>query len=73
MFESSLVELGARIRTKRKSRRWSQEELAHHAELDRSYVGGIERGDRNITISTLCMIARALETDVGSLTKGLPL
>jgi len=45
----------------------SQEALAVDAELDRSYVGGIERGDHNITIMNLKKIADALDTTMCSL------
>jgi transcriptional regulator with XRE-family HTH domain len=38
----------------------SQEELAHLAEVDRSYLGRVERGDNNVAIMTLCRIAQAL-------------
>jgi len=69
----SLYELGSRIRSHRKRLGLSQEALAERAELDRSYIGGIERGNRNITIVTLCRVARALKIDVSDLTRGLPL
>ena len=65
-------ELGRRIRRRRKEVGWSQEELALIAEIDRSYVGGIERGDRNISFTMLCRLCQALKCDVGSLTAGLP-
>ncbi|HTQ35514.1 MAG TPA: helix-turn-helix transcriptional regulator [Steroidobacteraceae bacterium] len=67
-----MTELGNRIRQKRNAIGWTQERLADEAELDRSYVGGIERGERNITFSVLCQICSALRCDVASLTKGLP-
>lgn len=51
----------------------TQEELAHESDIDRSYIGGVERGERNLTFTILCKIARALKCDVASLTKGLPL
>lgn len=38
----------------------SQEELAHLAEVDRSYLGRVERGDNNVAILTLCRVAQAL-------------
>jgi transcriptional regulator with XRE-family HTH domain len=50
----------------------SQEELAHRADLDRSYLGGIERGERNITFTALCQVAKALKKDVAAFTAGLP-
>lgn len=64
--------LGARIRERRKARAWTQERLAAEARLDRSYVGSVERGERNVTFGVLCEICRALECDVASLTKGIP-
>ena len=41
---------GKRIRELRKLRGWSQEEFALHVGLDRSYVGGVERGERNVSL-----------------------
>jgi transcriptional regulator with XRE-family HTH domain len=42
----------------------SQEDLAHLADLDRTYISGIERGTRNITISSLEKVIKALQLDV---------
>jgi len=69
----NLKELGRRIRHLRKKEGLTQEQFADDAGLDRSYVGGIERGERNITFSVLCQIAKALQIDVASLTSDLPL
>ena len=51
---------------------WSQEELALVANIDRSYVGGVERGERNVTFTVLCRLCEALRCDVAALTGGLP-
>lgn len=67
-----LEELGNRIRKKRKERGWTQEELAEEANIDRSYIGGVERGERNLTFTVLCEICSALECDVAALTNDLP-
>jgi transcriptional regulator with XRE-family HTH domain len=67
-----LESLGNRIREKRKTCGWTQEELAAKANIDRSYVGGVERGQRNLTFTMLCEICSALECDVAALTGGLP-
>jgi transcriptional regulator with XRE-family HTH domain len=67
-----LIELGQRIREMRKMRKLTQEDLAHESNIDRSYIGGVERGERNLTFTILCKIAAALKTDVASLTKNLP-
>jgi transcriptional regulator with XRE-family HTH domain len=64
--------LGTRIKGIRQEQGLSQEALAFEAGLDRSYVGGIERGERNITFRSLALIAKALNTDIGTLTSGLP-
>jgi transcriptional regulator with XRE-family HTH domain len=64
--------LGSRIQRARKKRGWSQEDFAYRANIDRSYMGGVERGERNLSFKKLCAIATALGRDVGSLTRGLP-
>jgi transcriptional regulator with XRE-family HTH domain len=46
----------------RKAAGLSQEELAHEADLDRTYISQVERKQRNLTISVLARIARALAT-----------
>lgn len=72
MAEQVLRELGMRIRARRKTLGWSQEELALVASIDRSYVGGVERGERNLTFTVLCRLAEALRNDVAALTQGIP-
>jgi transcriptional regulator with XRE-family HTH domain len=67
-----LQTLGNRIREQRKTLNLTQEELAAKADIDRSYIGGVERGERNVTFTMLCKICAALECDVASLTYGLP-
>ena len=71
-FRKSQRSLGERIRDARKEKGWTQEDLAYEAEIDRSYIGGVERGERNVTFSMLCRIARALGCDLASLTHELP-
>lgn len=72
MKTNVLEEIGKRIREKRKARGWTQEELAAKADIDRSYIGGVERGERNLTFTVLCEICSALGCDIAALTKGLP-
>lgn len=72
MPNTELNALGDRIRQRRKTRGWTQEEFADKAGIDRSYAGGIERGERNITFTVLCQLCMALDCDVAALTKGLP-
>lgn len=72
MRAAPLTILGKRIRERRKSFGWTQEELADRAGIDRSYVGGVERGDRNLTFAVLCRLCEPLQCDVAALTRGLP-
>lgn len=51
---------GNRVRELRKSAGFTQEELADAAELDRSYVGSVERGERNLSIENVCRLAIAI-------------
>jgi transcriptional regulator with XRE-family HTH domain len=61
MGESNVKQLfGKRLRELRKLRGWSQEEFALNVDLDRSYIGGVERGERNISLENICLIAKAL-------------
>lgn len=58
------MHVGAAIRRHRDLLRLSQEELADRAGLDRSYLGGVERGARNPSMKTLQKIADALGADL---------
>jgi transcriptional regulator with XRE-family HTH domain len=66
-----LLRLGRRIRALRKQQQLSQEALADHAGLHRTYIGGIERGERNITIRNLAAIGRALGISLSELLEGV--
>ncbi len=59
--------IGRRLRQLRQEKGWSQEALADEARLDRSYVGGIERGERNPSIKKLARLADRLEVSIKSL------
>ena len=67
-----LIELGNQIREERKKKGLSQEQLAFDADVDRSYIGGIERGERNVSFLTLVKIANCLGCDIAKFTKGIP-
>lgn len=56
-----LIQIGNNVRSRRKASSLSQEQLALKAGLDRTYVGGVERGERNIAVLNLCRLAQALE------------
>lgn len=62
-----LQRLGAAIRRARNEREISQEALADAAQIDRSHMGRIERGERNVTILNLGKIAAALDLKMADL------
>jgi transcriptional regulator with XRE-family HTH domain len=62
--------LGQRVRQLRLVRGWTQEELGHRAGLHPTYVGGVERGERNIGLDNLIKLARALGVRPGELFNG---
>jgi len=61
---------GARVRELRTERGWSQEDFAHRAELDRTYVSGIERGVRNPTLDIIYRLAQTLDVPPADLLSG---
>jgi len=71
MKKTSLVRLGENIKHFRKKRGLSQEKLAGLANLHRTYVGGVERGERNISLLNLVHLADALEVSVADLVEGV--
>jgi len=62
-----LKAIGRQIRAARTARGWSQEVLADEAGIDRSYMSGIERGIRNISVLKLVKIAHVLGVPTGRL------
>lgn len=65
--DPALVALGTAIRRIRLAKDISQEKLALMAEVDRSYVGRVERGDNNVAILTLSKLAAALGITLATL------
>jgi len=63
----NLVKLGKRIRELRQAKGYSQESFASAASLDRSYMGAVERGERNVAALNLIKIAKTLDVEVGEL------
>ncbi|GAB3245129.1 hypothetical protein GCM10027346_43310 [Hymenobacter seoulensis] len=61
---SIAIRFGARVRILRQLKGYSQEELAYKASLHRTYIGMIERGEKNITLANIEKIAIALETSI---------
>jgi transcriptional regulator with XRE-family HTH domain len=65
------VQLGKTVRQKRHSLGLSQEALAERADLHWTYIGGIERGERNVSLINIVKIARALEVPPARLMAGI--
>ncbi len=63
----SLIKLGNKIRELRKAKGFSQEDFAAEVGLDRTYMGSVERGERNIATLNLIRIAKCLKIEVGEL------
>lgn len=59
--------VGGRVRQCREKRQWTQEDLAERAELDRSYIAGIEAGLRNPSIKAIAKISRGLGLTLSAL------
>lgn len=64
--------LGENVRRLRERRGWTQDRLAEAAGLHYTYVSGIERGRRNVTIDVLARIAEALRVRPAELLRELP-
>jgi transcriptional regulator with XRE-family HTH domain len=62
-----LIKIGQNIRRIRQGQSISQEELARKARIDRTYMGGIERGERNSTVQILERISKALSVPLDKL------
>lgn len=66
-----LTRFGTRVRELRRERNLSQEAFAHACGLDRTYVGGIERGERNVALRNIAVIAETLGLTLSQLLKGV--
>ena len=65
--DPALVALGDAIRRVRQAKEISQEKLALLADVDRSYVGRVERGDNNVAVLTLSKLALAMDITLAKL------
>ena len=66
-----LLQFGQRVKSLRRDAALSQEELADHAEMHRTYLSGVERGERNISLINLVRLAHALKTSPSQLMEGI--
>ena len=62
-----LIKFGNRVRELRKLKNLSQEELAFRADVHRTYIGMIERAEKNITLLNIEKMANALEVSINDL------
>ena len=69
----ALREFGSRVRDRRREKGLSQEGVAERSGLHRTYIGSVERGERNISLANILVLAEALEVDAGELVTGLAL
>lgn len=67
MSNNDLIEFGRRLKTLRTQNNLSQEALGLLAELDRTYISGIERGVRNVGLANIYRLARAMNIPAAEL------
>lgn len=65
--DPALIALGAGIRRIREAKKLSQDSLAHMADIDRSYMSSIERGQQNPGVMLVRDVARALDMSIAQL------
>jgi transcriptional regulator with XRE-family HTH domain len=66
-----LAAFGSNVRKAREAKDFTQEKLAEKADLDQTYISGIERGLRNPSVVSIVRIAKALGTTVSEISKGI--
>ena len=71
MKNKILIAFSRRIRAERVKKKMSQEELAEKAGVHRTYIGMIERAEKNITLKNIEKISLVLKTTLSDLFKGL--
>lgn len=69
MKKDILTRFGNNVQKFRKKKGWSQEDLAKKCGLHRTYIGGIERGERNVSLINLEKIATALNVKIDDLVR----
>jgi len=71
VMEEVRIRFGKVLRERRRKLGVSQEAFADLCELDRTYVGGIERGERNVALVNIEKLARALKISLSELFRGV--
>ena len=67
-FENNIKKIfGARVRALRTEKGWSQEDFAFECGLHRTYIGAVERGERNISLENIKKIANTFRIDIAEL------
>lgn len=69
--DRALTAFGKSLRRERETRKLTQEKLAEKANLDPTYISGIERGVRNPSLLSIVRIAKALGTTTSDLSRGI--
>lgn len=69
MKKEILIKFGERIKTLRKERGWSQEKLAEETGFHRTYIGMIERGERNPSLININVFAETFKISISELLK----
>lgn len=69
MKKEVLIKFGKRVREERIKLGWSQEQLASRAKVHRTYIGMIERAEKNITLQNIEKIAKALKINISDFFK----
>jgi len=68
MESKILKQFGDNVKRLRKAKGWSQEDLAKRTKLHRTYIGSIERSERNVSLINIERIANALDVKIRALT-----
>jgi transcriptional regulator with XRE-family HTH domain len=67
LADKAVQQFADRVRELRKARGWSQEDLAEVADLHRTYIGGIERALRNVSLWNIAKLAHAFQVPISEL------
>jgi transcriptional regulator with XRE-family HTH domain len=68
---AALRKFGDNVRSRREAQDLSQEQLAERADLDRTYISGVERGVRNLSLLSVVRLAKALRASASDLCESI--